>query len=273
MDVADVSKDPAPTTQPVMRHVPVVFPTSRTFIVAPFSRMSGRRTESNQQGAPAGLRNRARPESTLSSKQLAPFGSTTSRQEQVKYSRNPQSKFCGFTRQCSLQNRLQPPENSRFCERSSCFCLTPQQQSLRSAKTETSQSPNAFDGALSSPTYLQALLESPVKNRKETADSPKPLKYIKIHYGPSPAPVIKQQPLRTRSTDIPSPDTDRFREQCPADFDYYKYLRPARRDRSNAQNQRVTVVSAIPDDAIEVRKKTPCYAQSERPSTIYSVNT
>lgn len=279
----NASKGLVLTTQPVTRPVPVVFPTSRTFFIAPSSRMSGRRT-TNEQGAVTGMRNRAKSVSTRLPKELfSPVGSSEPQHGRLKNLLNLKTAPCMFTRGYSFQNQWEPSRNldSRELPSSSC---QPQQPSTPagslsspSVSSTVAFSPVNFDEAtLSSPAYLQALLESPTRNSKVAAKVPKPTKYIKIHYGPLYPPGLKQQPLRTRSVDIPSPDIDRVQQQeqqSIADFDYRKYLRPARRDNSSVQEQRVTLISALPDESTFRNKAATCYAQPRRPKTLYSAST
>ncbi|VDO15665.1 unnamed protein product [Brugia timori] len=135
--------------------------------------------------------------------------------------------------------------------------------------------PYTFDeeATFSSPTYLQTLLESPAKICKDAnvLNVPKPVKYIKIHYGPSHQSPPKQQPLRARTMTVQSPNSDSLQQsqqQTTSGFDYQKYLRSTRRNRINDQKQRITLIAAVPDEAVFMRGTTIC--RVPRPNTIYN---
>uniref|UniRef100_A0A8R1Y280 PDZ domain-containing protein n=1 Tax=Onchocerca volvulus TaxID=6282 RepID=A0A8R1Y280_ONCVO len=270
-----ISKGLVPITQPAMPHIPVVFPTSRTFFFASSTPMSRHRTNDSRAETRSSLRNRAKSIFTR------PF------KEQPKSSLKPQTSI-------SIHEhfyRNQQPQSSRNS-------IPRQPLLLDSHQSQQKECPSFFDNftsssppskasvpsapylsydfdrtTLSSPTYLQALLKSPAKDCKHAnvINVPKPIKYIKIHYGPSNPSFPKQQPLRSRTLDIRSPNNDSFQQglqqQTRDDFDYRKYLRATRRNRTNDQEQRVTLI----DETMFMRGTATCRAP--RPNTVYNVTT
>lgn len=245
-----------PTTQPPMSPIPAVFPTSRTFFFSPSARMSGHRVNDSQAGAPrSSLRNRAKSVFTRPSKERALVESIVN---------HPRSslKSQTFTPEHSYRNQQQQQPSLRSSAfRELCSGRSQQKQSTGSF-LPSSPHPEASlmrfppyksdETTFSSPTYLHGLLESPGRTCKD----PKPIKYIKIHYGPSHPSSPKQQPLRTRIVNIRSSNNDSF-QRCEQEisngFDYRKYLRSKRRNRINDQEQRVTLVTTLSDETIFVR--------------------
>ncbi|KAL4002884.1 PDZ domain (Also known as DHR or GLGF) family protein [Acanthocheilonema viteae] len=182
-----VLKGLVPTTQPAMPPIPAVFPTSRTFFFASSTRTSGHRTNDSQAGARSSLRNRAKSIFTPSSKEHILAENIVNQ---------PRSSLKSQTSEHSYQNQQQPLRSSISREPLLLCSRQPQQKqssdpSLPSSPhSKTSvpsvpHSPKSFDETtLSSPTYLQALLESPGRNCKdqdqqETADEFDYRKYLR----------------------------------------------------------------------------------------------
>uniref|UniRef100_A0A915PC83 PDZ domain-containing protein n=1 Tax=Setaria digitata TaxID=48799 RepID=A0A915PC83_9BILA len=276
------SKDPVPTTQAVMCPVPVVFPTSRTFFLAPSARPAKHRANDSQVKTQLSLRSRPKSVFIRPSKGYTLSGSGTSRPSSLK-----RETFV-FSNEHFFQNEQQQlSRNPDFGEPLAVYSDQSKQKQFSGVANkfapsishpETSvpsvpyQTYPVDEATLSSSTYLQTLLESPTKNHKDAGvvNIPKPIKCIKIHYGPSHPSYSKQQPLRARSMDIRPSNSGSFQQeqQETNDFDYRKYLRSTRRGRINAQEQRVTLIATVPDETI-MKETATCYAS--RPSTIYKV--
>lgn len=108
-----------------------------------------------------------------------------------------------------------------------------------------------FDKAtLSSPGYLQTLLESPARNCKATSvvNDPKPVKYTEFHCGSTHSSSINQQLLRSRPVDDRSSNRNslQFSQQQAANEYHGKYLRPVRQGHITNRNQRVTLTFSVP---------------------------
>ncbi|VDK67873.1 unnamed protein product [Litomosoides sigmodontis] len=212
------------TTQLPMPHIPAVFPTSRTFFFSPSARMSGHRANDSRAGAPRpNLRNRAQSIFTLPSKE------------------------CTLAENNVNHQRLCPGHSQQ--NQSPCSSLPSSPHPEKSVPLMPYAPYNFGETTFSSPTYLHGLLESPRRKYKD----PKPVKYIKIHYGPSHPSSPKQQPLRTRIANIRSSNNDSFQQEFSNGFDYRKYLRSKRRNRINDEKQRVTLIATVPDERIFVR--------------------
>uniref|UniRef100_A0A8L7T6B9 Abnormal embryonic partitioning of cytoplasm protein 3, isoform b, putative n=1 Tax=Brugia malayi TaxID=6279 RepID=A0A8L7T6B9_BRUMA len=269
-----VSKGLVPTTQPAMTSIPAVFPTSRNFFFAPSTRMSGYRTNDSQAKAPSSLRNRTQSVFTRPPKECALAESRNSLKSQTSM----------FTNKHSYQNKQQQSTQNSSTREPVLLCPYQSQEKqtpgfpdsfIRSPHPSASHLPYTFDeeATFSSPTYLQTLLESPAKICKDAnvLNVPKPVKYIKIHYGPSHQSPPKQQPLRARTMTVQSPNSDSLQQsqqQTTSGFDYQKYLRSTRRNRINDQKQRITLIAAVPDEAVFMRGTTIC--RVPRPNTIYN---
>lgn len=276
-----LSKGLVPTTQPAMPPIPVVFPTSRTFFFAPSTRMSGHRTNDSQAGARSSLRNRAKSIFTRQSKGCTLAESSVSQPSSLK------SQASVFTHERSHQNRQQqllrsPILHSRQSQQKVSFLgssdsLVPSSPNPKIFVPSASHPPHGFDETtLSSPTYLQTLLESPARNSKDASviSISKPIKCIKIHYGPSHPSPPKQQPLRSRTVGVRSSNNGSFQQyqqQTTNEFDYRKYLRSTRRNRITDQEQRITLIATVPDETMFMRGTATCRAP--RPSTLYNATT
>uniref|UniRef100_A0AAF5PQF8 PDZ domain-containing protein n=1 Tax=Wuchereria bancrofti TaxID=6293 RepID=A0AAF5PQF8_WUCBA len=269
-----VSKGLVPTTQPAMTSIPAVFPTSRNFFFAPSTRMSGHRINDSGARAPSSLRNRAQSVSTRPPKECALAESRNSLKSQTSM----------FTHKHSYQNKQQHSTRNSSTREPVLLCSYQSQEKqspgfpdsfIRSpSHLSAPHLPYAFDEAtFSSPTYLQTLLESPTRICKDASviNVPKPVKYIKIHYGPSYPSPPKQQPLRARTMTVRSPNSDslqKSQQQTTSGFDYQRYLRSTRRNRINDQKQRITLIAAVPDETMFMRGTTIC--RVPRPNTIYN---
>lgn len=271
-----ISKGPVLTTQPAISPLPVVFPTSRTFFLSPSTQTSGHRTNDSETGVRSSLQNR-KSILTRSSKKCAVAEYIVNQpRSSLKY-QTPM-----FIPERSYRDQQQQSSRSSAFSQSLYLCShqCEQKQSPRSSSPHSKTSvpavpysPYGFDETtLSSPTYLQALLESPERNYKNVGmiSVAKPIKYIKIHYGPSYPSSPKQQPLRTRSINIRSSNDHLFQQyqHVENECDYRKYLRSTRQNRINNQKQRITLIATIPDETIFMRGSAT--SLPPRPKTIYN---
>uniref|UniRef100_A0A0R3RKL6 Uncharacterized protein n=1 Tax=Elaeophora elaphi TaxID=1147741 RepID=A0A0R3RKL6_9BILA len=284
-----ISERLVPITQSAIPPIPVVFPTSRTFFLAPSTRILGNRINDSQAtGARSSLRNRAK---SIFSRSCKEYTSAESCIVSLPRSSLKCQTSTLSTHKHSYQNQQQQSLRNSTSREPLLQCSShhaQQNQSLGSSlpsspypKTSLPHSPSSFDKTtLSSPTYLQALLESSGRNCKDTSlfNVSKPIKYIKIHYGPShPSSSRKQQPLRARTIDNvrSSNSTDSFQQhhqqETANQCDYRKYLRSTHRNRINNPEQRITLIATVPDETIFMRGNATC--RVPRPSTLYSATT
>ncbi|VDN06355.1 unnamed protein product [Thelazia callipaeda] len=254
------SKGLALIMQPATHPVPVIFPTSRTFMLAPSARLSGRYANSSR----SSLRSLAKsvaiqPCRKFPSSEIDIIQSEqTSTKSKVSYDNKKKlsAKIDEFP------NQLKSSDLPLSYEKPSSIISTPNSSSnFDSSSYKHSQSCPYSQQATKACTDMNATVAS------------KSVKYIKIHH--KPQLCLKQQPLRARSVNH-NMTTVSSKQQMHEDLhdiqDYSKYLRTKRQDHFNLakqQLQRVTVIATVPEE-IMFSRRNATRSPSDRPKTFYS---